>query len=186
MSVAIEVSGELAQLPKAEADPAQLRMALQEHHAGAWRWALRCARGDTDTAMEALQDGYVAVLQGRAAFAGRSSFKTWLFAIVRRCVQRVHRRRLLSGWIFEPVERAETLVAPPPPPPRNRALERGVAGLPARQREIIALVFEHDLTVEEAAAAMQISVGSARQHYARAKAKLRAVLTEKGDSNGRH
>jgi DNA-directed RNA polymerase specialized sigma24 family protein len=38
------------------------------------------------------------------------------------------------------------------------------------------LVFEHDLTVEDASRAMGVSVGAGRRHYARAKARLRAVL----------
>jgi RNA polymerase sigma-70 factor (ECF subfamily) len=47
-----------------------------------------------------------------------------------------------------------------------------------RQNEIVTLVFAHDLTLEEAASVMNISIGAARQHHARAKQKLRAALID--------
>jgi RNA polymerase sigma-70 factor (ECF subfamily) len=61
---------------------------------------------------------------------------------------------------------------------RDRAerLERALVQLSERQRGLLQLVFYHGLSVDDAAATLGISVGSARTHYARGKARLAALL----------
>lgn len=44
--------------------------------------------------------------------------------------------------------------------------------LPAPQREVLVLVFYHDLTIEETAQVMGVSVGRVRVHYDGAKRHL--------------
>ena len=53
--------------------------------------------------------------------------------------------------------------------------------LSSRQIEVLTLVFGEGLTLEQAARAMDISVGAARTHYHRAKKKLGAELKELTD-----
>ena len=52
--------------------------------------------------------------------------------------------------------------------------------LPARQRELLHLVFYHDLSIAEAAGILGVAVGTARTHYERGKARLRQWLGEEG------
>jgi RNA polymerase sigma-70 factor (ECF subfamily) len=148
-------------------------------HAEAWSWAVLCCRGDRQGAHDVLHDAYVQILSGRATFKRRSSFKTWVFGVIRVVAMATRRRRLLRDFLFEPIGPvAESIAAPevaPRAPPRLLAAMRA---LPRRQNEIVTLVFAHDLTLEEAASVMSISIGAARQHHARAKQKLRAALID--------
>jgi RNA polymerase sigma factor (sigma-70 family) len=159
-------------------DPIALRASLAELHAAAFAWAMACCRGDRARAQDVLHEAYVRVLEGRARFGERSTFKAWLFGVVRVVARETARRAqlrqlLLITWLV-PDEPA----APPPAiEPEHAALQRAVVRLARRQREVIELVFAHDLTVEEAASTMGVGVGSARQHFARAKRRLHAMLT---------
>src|ERR1700732_2864986 len=65
-------------------DDAGLRNALEAHHVESYGWALSCCRRRPDEAENVLQLVYVKVLSGKAVFDGRSSFKTWLFAVIRK------------------------------------------------------------------------------------------------------
>jgi len=161
-----------------------LERELEALHAASFRWALSCAR-DRAEAEDALQAAYLKVLDGRARFEGRSSFKTWLFAVIRRTAAEERRsfwRRLMARNGGIPEAFADR--GPDPLASAGRAEDaarlRGVLGrLPRRQRQMLELVFSHDLTVEEASATLGIGAGSGRIHYHRAKKRLLALLSER-------
>jgi RNA polymerase sigma-70 factor (ECF subfamily) len=160
---------------------ADLRAALERHHAESMGWAMACCGFDRSEATDVLQDAYLKVLDGRAVFRGESAFRTWFFGVVRRTANEHRRnlfRRLSALWRVE----HDNAVADSDPGAAidGRALADrlrvALKQLPARQRQVLHLVFDEDLTVEAAAGVMGISVGSARTHYARGKVRLRELL----------
>ena len=149
-----------------------LRRDIEQLHPASFAWALACCAFRRDEAEDVLQTVYLKLLDGRARYEGRASLRTWLFAVIRNTA--ADRRRQSWVWSLGLDRLWQKRVSPTPGPDGERRVQvRAALGeLPARQREVLELVFYHDLTVEEAAQVMGVSVGSARVHYDRAKRRL--------------
>ncbi len=133
-----------------------------------------------------LQTAYLKVLDGSARFDGRSSARTWLFAVIRRTAAERRRRQWLMDLLPARLLQLEPEPATAPDPEAlaavsesSRELRAALLKLSRQQRELMHLVFYQDLTIEEAAAILGISVGSARTHYHRGKARLGQILEGK-------
>jgi RNA polymerase sigma factor (sigma-70 family) len=157
--------------------------ALEELHTSAFTWSLHCCRGDRAEAEDVLQTVYLKVLQGEARFGGQSSLKTWLFSVIRftayegrRAVARWLRRGALLAGMAVATGEAATVLDSVCADEELRRVEGLLAMLSARQRDVLRLVFCHDLTVAEAAEVVGVSLGSARVHYQRGKERLRREL----------
>ena len=161
-------------------DDTELRNSLMSLHSASFAWTMVCCR-DRELAEEVLQSVYVKVLDGQARHAGRSSFRTWLFAVIRNASRDRLRRRWwnrVSRLEFESLSQVVDSAAGEQRPLNDElALVRvAIDELPHRQRQIAHLVFYEDLTIADAAEVMGVTVGTARQHYARAKEALRLSL----------
>ena len=157
----------------------EVRGELEKHHESAYGWALYCCGRDREQALDVLQTVYVKVLDGKARFNGRSAFRTWLFALVRNTAADQRRSWLRRFWReAQPMPVVEAAAPGTSAAERERALaiEQALAKVSGRQREVLHLAFYQGMTLEEAAEVMGITVGSARTHYERGKAKLREVL----------
>lgn len=160
---------------------------LERLHPECFGWALACCDRRPADAEDLLQTVYLKILEGKAQFSGKSSFRTWLFGVIRRTASQKRRKwsvreKILSLFFFRqrvgesdsPEDAAANSIS-------SRRLILAMRGLSKRQRETIQLVFYHDLTVEKAAEVLGLSTGSARTHYARGKSKLAKRLEERND-----
>jgi RNA polymerase sigma-70 factor (ECF subfamily) len=159
------------------------RVELERLHTVSFSWALYCCRQRREEAQDVLQEVYLRVLDGRLRFAGRASVKTWLFAVIRHTARDQSRRQWLRAGLVErwfqrePI--GESLSVPEcmlDEADAHEGLRIALARLSPRQQEILHLVFYQDLTLEEAAGSLEISLGSARTHFERGKARLREHL----------
>jgi RNA polymerase sigma factor (sigma-70 family) len=163
----------------------RLRAQLEALHAESWVWARVCCAGDAAQAEEVLHMTYHKVLDHRARFEGHSTFKTWLFGVIRLTAAQ-QRRWNWRRWLrWAPAEEADRRIGEETDghdllvqQERNDEVRAAIDKLSARQGEVMRLVFYHDLTLDEAAAVMGVSPGSARTHYERGKAQLRQCLSK--------
>lgn len=172
-------------------ESAELRANLERYHSESFGWALSCCAHKHAEAEGVLQAVYLKVLEGKARFDGSAAFKTWLFAVIRRTAADERRRHWLRGFgLLKYGERAGPVkLADSPDETLFRAeqqtqLRRALAELPRRQREVLHLVFYHELSLAEAAEVMRVSLGAARTHYERGKKRLRQLLQEEQVSDG--
>ena len=163
-------------------DDIDLRESLKDIHEACFGWATVCCRGDRDLAADVLHSVYVAVLEGRAIYLGRSEFRTWIFGVIRNVARDSIRGRWWSRVVRLDIEsifstangdgRSDVNLDSE----RRQVVRDALQQLPSRQREIIHLVFFEQLTIEKAAKVMKTSTGTARQHYSRGKSALRRKL----------
>lgn len=160
---------------------------LERCHKESFGWAMICCRRDAAEAENVLQSVYLKVLEGKAVFDGRSELKTWLFSVIRRTAAEMRRRefwhgqRLLrffqhsaalgsAGTVDETIYRSEI----------HKLFEQALVRLSTRQRQVLQLILYNEMTLADAAIVMNVSVGSARVHYDRAKKRLREVIHKEG------
>ena len=145
-----------------------------------------CGRilGDHDEAQDVAQDAFVRAYRALATYRGDGPFGAWVTRIaVRLAVARLATRRetlrvdpdKADGW-------AASLIAEDDPETlaldheRRRAILETIATLPRSQRDVVALRFYGDLTLEEIARATSTPLGTVKSRLHRALARLREQL----------
>lgn len=171
-------------------DPMPLDFALvyEQNAAFVWR-SLRLLGVDPDSLDDAVQEVFLVVHRRLAEFEGRSSLRTWLYAIARRVARNVRRgaeRRPTPAAIAAdlpdlagatPHELAEKADA-------ARVLLELVGCLSDDQRELFLLVEVEEMTVPDAAEALGLNVNTCYSRLRAARARFERALAARMPASG--
>lgn len=160
---------------------------FRRYRQSAFRVAFRLLGQEAD-ALDAVQDAFVKVLTRLESFEGRSTFKTWFLRIVSNAALDLGRKKARRGT--QPAEVGDE--GEPDPgllvwddPDRGmensdlrRALDAALATLPDAQRQTFVLHVEGDMSYQEVADALGISIGTVMSRLFYARQRLKAELTE--------
>src|SRR5262245_39371774 len=145
-----------------------------------YRVALRIVRTHEE-ADEVTQETFVRAWRALPRFRGEARVSTWL---VRIAIHAARERRRTPGLVV-PLDGAERVADPTSGADalverrRDRArLRSAVCALPPRQREVVALKVFSDMTYEEVAKALDLTVGAVKAHLHQAVGNLRKRLAE--------
>lgn len=151
---------------------------VERHQKALYAFALRFVH-DHDQAADIVQTTFMQAYTHLAQFSGRASFKTWLHQIALNCCRQHYR----SARDYRHVSLDDVRVADPPANVGSTAgwnvvLERLIARLPQRQREVLTLRIFSDLPFKEIARVEGMTENSAKVNYHHAIARLRRWLRE--------
>lgn len=133
-------------------------------------------------AEEVLQDVMLAVWDNAHRFEARSKVKTWLLVIARnRAINATRRKKLALIDISKVFDLRSDDTGPVEVVSRQETQDKvrdAIKKLPEGQREVLVLVFYHQLTGPEVAEVLDISEGTVKSRLHRAKETLRGLLAE--------
>ena len=177
-------------------DPHAFGALFTRHRDRLWAVALRTT-GNPEDAADALQDAMISAFRRAESFRGESAVTTWLHRIVvNACLDRLRRRKVraadpLPDDLEEQAARGAVVTASDPdgsgtPGPessaiaseRRRQVLAALQELPPEQRAALVLVDMEGYPVAEAAAILEVPVGTIKSRCARGRARLAVLLEE--------
>ncbi|MBA3974304.1 MAG: RNA polymerase subunit sigma-24 [Candidatus Solibacter sp.] len=147
---------------------------------------------DASESSDVTQDVFLKVFRNIGAFRGQSSLKTWIYRI---SVNEAHNRRRWFGrhrraeielesddagksWLEHLSDHSKTPFELVLNQERRDAIERALAGLSPAFREVVVLRDLEDLSYEEIADVLDISIGTVKSRILRGREAMRKALIE--------
>jgi len=167
-----------------QGDIAGLHVLYEMHRAKVYNLSWRML-GSPQDAEDALQEIFLKVFDRIKNYRGDSAFSTWLYRMTtNHCLDILRRRKILTFLGFENAPEAEDkkdsekAVNLGLSPVVAKALEK----LPAKQKACLLMREMEEMSYEDIAAALQLSLGSVKSNIHRAKALLKEILEKEGVS----
>ena len=135
-------------------------------------------------AEDAVQDCFVKVFRGAAAFRGKARFSTWIYRIlVNTCYDALRRRRRSPEPPGETPVEADPgrLRAPEPDHPLRLELERSVARLPEKPRTVFLLAAVEGFSHAEVGEILGVPEATSRTLLFEARRLLQRSLGREGE-----
>jgi RNA polymerase sigma-70 factor (ECF subfamily) len=160
-------------------DGAAERALYEAHVDRVYRLAYRMA-GDDELAREFTQETFIRAFERLASFRGEAALSTWLHAIATsvvlnglRKVKRARERETDLGAADGVAGGARAAE-----PDLKDRLHRAIDDLPERYRLVFVMHDVEGYTHEEIGAALGVETGTSKAQLSRARAKLRAALSD--------
>jgi RNA polymerase sigma-70 factor, ECF subfamily len=158
---------------------------MERHYRRVYRIALAYLRNPED-ALDAAQETFVKAFEHAARYDGASDVGPWLSRVaVNQAIDRYRRRRrrLQTHAPMEEGDHHDTLAAEAPSPERQvlgrqigERIGRAISALPERQRAVFVLRHYEEMSLEEIATALDMSLGTVKSSLHRAIYRLRERL----------
>jgi RNA polymerase sigma-70 factor, ECF subfamily len=153
-----------------------------------YRTATR-AVGNATEASDIVQETYLQAWKSYNRFTPGTNCRAWLYKIMFHVIQHYRRRqRRFVAVVTEDDEPSlESLLRYEPPVPQTLSDEEILAALtalPERYRDVILLVDVDELSYKEAAAALDVPIGTVMSRLSRGRATLRGQLASVAHAHG--
>lgn len=124
------------------------------------------------------QEAFIKAYKALPGFKQQSQFFTWLYQIARNQLMSHYRKKHPDLLEDEPASALPAEAGETEDYAAGRDIKRAMAQLSGAQREVIYLTYQLGHSNEEAAALMQLPLGTVKSHLLRGKAKLKALLQD--------
>jgi len=169
----------------ASGDREALTPLVERHYVRLYRIALGYLR-EREDALDVVQEAFVKVYQAAARWDGSADAGPWLSRLTVNLSIDRWRRNKRRGQTFSPLvegDHLEVLAAHGPAPDQGVAVRESgdrlalaLRALPERQRAVVVLRHYQELSLEEVAATLGISLGTVKSSLHRALKRMRATL----------